>query len=453
MVNKETKNLDEDTKLQIVDLLQNSNKKQSITTFISLHPADQSDLISFLSPDLREKLLSYIGIDIDAQFLSYLENDLKSQVIEFLGVKKSAKAINKVDIDVAVEIIEDLEKEGIDRILSHIPPIKKREIKEALSYGASSVGRVMHQDFIAIHKDWTVSKATSYLQNHNNLPDDFQYVIIVDNNYVPISEISVSKILVNRKNILISDIMEEGGEVKKINVNSDQEDTARLFSKYSLTYAPVIDDEGVLVGAISVNDIVDVIEEEAQEDLLLLGGVNDKNLYSSSFLTAKSRIPWLFASLLTTSLAVIIIAIFSKEIEKAVVLAVLLPVIASLAGNAGTQSLTVLVRTIATNEVNNMGSIKILFKEIWVGSINGIFLAIFAATICYLWQNNLSLSLILAVSIFVTIILSGFFGAIIPLLLNKMNFDPAISSGVFLIAIIDSIAFFIFLGLASIFIL
>ena len=215
----------------------------------------------------------------------------------------------------------------------------------------------------------------------------------------------------------------------------------------------MIDDEGVLVGAISVNDIVDVIEEEAQEDLLLLGGVNDKNLYSSSFLTAKSRIPWLFASLLTTSLAVIIIAIFSKEIEKAVVLAVLLPVIASLAGNAGTQSLTVLVRTIATNEVNNMGSIKILFKEIWVGSINGIFLAIFAATICYLWQNNLSLSLILAVSIFVTIILSGFFGAIIPLLLNKMNFDPAISSGVFLIAIIDSIAFFIFLGLASIFIL
>ncbi len=290
MVSKETKNFNEEAKLQIVDLLQNNNKKQIIAIFTALHPADQSDLISFLNLDLREKLLSYVAINIDAQFLSYLENDLKIQVIEFLGVKKSAKAINKVDIDVAVEIIEDLEKDGINKILNHIPSAKKREIKEALSYDSSSVGRVMHQDFIAIHKDWTVSKATSYLQNHGNLPDDFQYIIIVDNNYAPISEISVSKILINRKNILISDIMIEG-DVKKINVNSDQEDVARLFSKYSLTYAPVIDDDGILVGAVSVGDIVDVIEEEAQEDLLLLGGVNDKNLYSSSFLTAKSRIP------------------------------------------------------------------------------------------------------------------------------------------------------------------
>ena len=453
MINEENYNLDEEVKLEILGLLQNDSREQLEEVFLELHPADQSELISSLALDLREKILLFVGANIDAQFLSYLENDLKNQVIEFLGAKNSAKAINKLDIDVAVEIVEDLEKGVIDEILKHVPDLKKIELKAALSYDDNTIGRVMHQDFIAIHKDWNVSKATSYLQNHLNLPDDFQYVIIVDNNYSPISEISVSTILVNKKNILISDIMMKDVDVKKINVNSDQEDAARLFSKYSLTYAPVVDVDGILVGAVSISDIVDVIEEEAQEDLLLLGGVNDKNLYSSSFWTAKSRIPWLFTSLITTSMAVIIIALFSDQIQKAVVLAVLLPIVASLAGNAGTQSLTVLVRTIATNEVDNIGATKILFKETWVGSINGLFLSVIAAIVCYCWQKDIYLSIVLAFSIFTTVILSGFFGAVIPLLLNKMKFDPAISSGVFLIAITDTSSFLIFLGLASIFIL
>ena len=453
MTNTQNYNISENHKSKILEFLENGDKTSFNHSFYKLHAADQADLISVLSSDLREKLLLFAGADIDAKFLFYLENDIKNEVFEFLGAKNSAKAINKLEVDEVVDIIEDLGDKGIDEILNHITQEKRDEIEEGLSYGEDSVGRIMHKDFIATHKNWTVAQATRYLQDNDSLPDDFHSVIVVDDNYSPISEISVSKILISRKNTLISDIMPAGVELKKINVNADQEYAARLFSRYSLTYAPVIDNNGILVGAISVTDVVDIIEEEAEEDLLLLGGVNDSNLYSSSFLTAKSRVPWLFTSLITTSLAVTIIALFSGEIQKAVVLAVLLPIIASLSGNAGTQSLTVLVRSITTGEIDNIGATKILFKEVCVGSLNGLFLAIIAGIVCYLWQHNLSLSLILAAAIFITIVLSGFFGAFIPILLSRMKFDPAISSGVFLIAITDTSSFLIFLGLASIFIL
>lgn len=453
VLDKKNYNLSEDLKLQIIDLISKNSKTELNTIFSKLHPANQSDLVAFLSPDTRNKLLLMVKANIDAQFLSYLENDLKSQVIEFLGAKNSAKAINKLEIDDAVEIIEDLDDKGIDEILSHVPVAKRTEIEEVLLYDANSVGRVMHQDFIAVQQGWTVGQATRFLQNKKSLPDDFQYVIVVDNLQRPISEISVSKILINNKNTIISDIIPRDFELKNINVNSDQEDAARIFSKYSLSYAPVVNDEGVLVGAISASDVIDIMNEEAQEDLLLLGGVNDINLYSSSFLTAKSRIPWLLTSLITTSFAVIIIALFSSQIEKAVVLAVLLPIVASLSGNAGTQALTVLIRSISTNEIDNIGAMRILFKEVWVGSFNGLFLAIISSIFCYFWQGNLMLSTILAFTIFFTIVVAGFFGAAIPIFLNKMKFDPAISSGVFLIAITDTTSFLIFLGLASIFIL
>jgi len=245
--------------------------------------------------------------------------------------------------------------------------------------------------------------------------------------------------------------MDDQANVKKIKTDMDQEEAAKIFSKYSLTYAPVIDENNKLVGVIYASDVIDIVEEEAQEDILFLGGVNESNLYSSPLSTAGSRIPWLFTSLIATVMAAVIIAVFSEQIEKAVILAVFLPIIASLSGNAGTQALTVLVRSIATDEINNIGVFKILFKEALVGSFNGIILAIIAAIACYFWQHDLYLSLVVLISIFVTITASGFFGAAIPLLLNKMKLDPAISSGVFLIAITDAISFFIFLGLASLF--
>ncbi len=440
--------IDQNIRARILNSLANDLTSQVSKLFLELHPADQADFLSSLAFDQRIKLVSIVSDKIDPEILTYISDDLKNEVIEFLGTKDSAKFIGQLEIDDAVQVIETLEDDGRNQILHLVSEEKRSEIEEALSYPENSVGRLMQQNFIAVQKDWSVAQATYHLQNTPNLPDDFHYLILVDDNFHPISEVMISKILKNKKHILMSQIMEDD-DLKALSVNMDKEEAAQIFSKYSLTYAPVTNEKGTLVGVIYANDIIDILQEEAEEDILLLGGVHDANFHSSSFATAKSRVPWLLTSLMTSSLAVIIIAIFSNQIQKIVALAVLMPIVASLAGNAGTQALTILVRAIATKEISNVGALKILVKEVLVGSFNGFVLAMIAMITSYLWQHDLQLSLVFAVAIFTTVVIGGFFGSMIPLLLHKMKFDPAISSGVFLITITDAFSFLVFLGLAA----
>lgn len=440
--------IDQNIKTKILDALENDLPEELKTLFLEIHPADQADFLSSLPSEERVKLISIIAREVDPEILTYLEDDLKNEFLEFLGYEDSAKAIDQLEIDDAVQVIANLENDGRSEILDHVSDEKRSEIEEALSYPQNSVGRLMQQNFVAVKKDWSVAQATYHLQNTPDLPDDFHYIIIVDDNFCPISEVMVSSILKSKKQIVMSDIMLKD-DLKVLMANMDKEEAAQIFSKYSLTYAPVIDDNGVLVGVIYASDVIDILQDEAEEDILLLGGVNDTNFYSSSFTTARSRSPWLLTSFITSSMAVSIIAIFSSVIQKMVALAVLMPIVASLAGNAGTQALTVLVRAIATNEVNNIGAIKILLKETFVGSFNGLVLGAASAVFCYFWYHDLNLSLVFAISIFATVMIAGFFGSLIPLLLYKMKFDPAISSGVFLITITDTFSFLVFLGLAS----
>lgn len=440
--------IDQNVKNRILNSLENDLNSQVKKLFLELHPADQADLFSALNFEQRSKLIAIVAADIDPEILAYLDDDLKSETIDFLGSKNSAKAIDQLEIDDAVQVIETLESEGISDILDHISKEKRDKIEEALSYPENSVGRLMQKNFVAVKKDWTVAQATYYLQNSSDLPEDFNNIVIIDDDFRPTSEVKISDILKNKKQIVMSEIMSQE-EIKCLSSCMDKEEAAQIFSKYSLGYAPVVDEKGILVGVVYANDVIDILQEAAEEDILLLGGVNDSNLHSSSFSTARSRAPWLLASLFTSSLAVSIIAIFSDEIQKIVALAVLLPIVASLAGNSGTQALTVLVRAIATNEISNIGAIKILIKEATVGSLNGLILASLAAIVCYLWQHDLYLSLVFAVAILGTQIIGGFFGAAIPLMLHKFKFDPAISSGVFLITITDTFSFLVFLGLAA----
>jgi magnesium transporter len=440
--------IDQNVKNRILNSLENDLHSQVKKLFLELHPADQADLFSALNFEQRSKLIAIVAADIDPEILAYLDDDLKSETIEFLGSKNSAKAIDQLEIDDAVQVIETLESEGISDILDHISKEKRDKIEEALSYPENSVGRLMQKNFVAVKKDWSVAQATYYLQNSSDLPEDFNNIVIIDDDFRPTSEVKISDILKNKKQIVMSEIMSQE-EIKCLSSSMDKEEAAQIFSKYSLSYAPVVDEKGILVGVVYANDVIDILQEAAEEDILLLGGVNDSNLHSSSFTTARSRAPWLLASLFTSSLAVSIIAIFSNEIQKIVALAVLLPIVASLAGNSGTQALTVLVRAIATNEISNIGAIKILIKEVAVGSLNGLILSSLAAIVCYLWQHDLYLSLVFAVAILGTQIIGGFFGAAIPLMLHKFKFDPAISSGVFLITITDTFSFLVFLGLAA----
>jgi len=440
--------IDQNIKNRILNSLENDLNSQVMKLFLELHPADQADFLSSLNYEQRIKLVAIVAPDIDPEILTYLDDNLKSEVIEFLGSKNSAKAIDQLEIDDAVQVIETLESEGISEILCHVSKEKRDEIEEALSYPENSVGRLMQKSFVAVKKDWSVAQATYHLQNAPDLPDDFHNIVIVDDDFRPTSEVKVSDILKSKKQIVMSDIMSQE-ELKSLSANMDKEEAAQIFSKYSLNYAPVTDEKGILLGVIYANDVIHILQDEAEEDILLLGGVNDSNLHSSPFSTAKSRAPWLLASLFTSSMAVSIIAIFSDQIQKIVALAVLLPIVASLAGNAGTQALTVLVRAIATNEITNVGALKILIKEVVIGSLNGFVLATLAAIACYFWQHNLYLSLVFAAAILGTTIIGGFFGAVIPLTLHKMKFDPAISSGVFLITMTDTFSFLVFLGLAA----
>lgn len=440
--------IDQNIKSRILNSLEKNLSSQVKKLFLELHPADQADLFSSLTQENKEKLFAAVGKDIDPNLLVHLDVELKDQAIELLGNKISAKAISSLEIDDAVYVIETLEQEEIDKILNQVSHDKRQELEEALSYPENSVGRLMQKNFISAKEDWSVAQTTYFLQNSSNIPEDFNNIIIVDDNFRPISEVKVGDILKSKKQILMKEILMKD-DIKVISTNMDKEEAAQIFSKYSLRDAPVINEKGILVGVIYANDVIEILQEEAEEDILLLGGVNDSNLHSSSFSTAKSRAPWLLASLFTSCLAVSIIAIFSHEIEKIVALAVLLPIVASLAGNSGTQALTILVRAIATNEISNIGAMKILIKEIVVGSYNGLILAFLAALACYFWSYNLYLSIVFAIAIFGTQIIGGFFGAAVPLILHKCRFDPAISSGVFLITITDTFSFLVFLGLAA----
>ncbi len=442
--------IDQNIKVRILNSLENDLTSQVKKFFLELHPADQADFLSSLNFEQRIKLVAIIANEFDPEILTYLDDKLKSDVIELLGSENSAKAIDQLEIDDAVQVIETLENEGISDILDHISDEKRSEIEEALSYPENSIGRLMQQNFIAVKQDWSVAQATYHLQNTEDLPDDFHNIVIVDDDFRPISEVSVSKILKNKKQIVMSEIMAKKDELRVLTANMDKEEGAQLFSKYSLDYAPVVDEKGILVGVIYANDVIDILQDEAEEDILLLGGVNYINLHASSFTTAKSRVSWLGTSLVTNLFSAGIIAFFSGEIQKIVALAALLPIVSSLSGNSGTQALTVLVRAIATKEIDNISLFKIMFKEMSVAFMNGLVLAAVAATACYFWQHNLLLSLVFASAILAAITLSGFFGVFIPLILYRLKFDPAISSGVFLTTMTDMFSFLTLLGLATI---
>lgn len=433
---------------KIIFFTQNGKNSEAKTLFLELHPVDQAQLISNIDPEFRIRIIAAI-CDIELRFLIYLEDYIREEVLNLLGSKYIAQGIKDLDLDDIVKIVSDLGGNIIDEIVEYLPNELAKNIQKTLNYPEDSIGRVMNQNFVAINLNWTIGQATEFIQKQDDLQDDFYNIILIDNN-IPISEIAVSTFIKHKKNIVLRDLIPENNNLQSINVNANQEEAARYFSKYSLQYLVITNDEGELVGLIYANDAIDIVEEEDEEDILLLAGVNDINLHSSNFTTAKSRIPWLIISLIFTSFSAIIIALFSDEIKKMVAIAVLLPIVASISGAAGNQTLAIMVRAIATLEIRNIGYWRIILKESMVGFLNGLFLAFVAAGVCYIWKNNYILASSIFISIFFTILASCFLGALIPIILNKLKFDPAISSGVFLTTLIDATAFFVFLGFISI---
>jgi magnesium transporter len=415
----------------------------------ALHPADTADLLEALSRDERKLMLDIAGVGLDAEVLTYLEFELRDAVVEELGPKTAAQLLRQLESDDALEFFEDLGDEQRSQILSRVPRTIQRLLTEGMTFPEESAGRLMQREVVVVPSIWSVGETIDWMRaNKKRIVSDFYDLYVVDPRYKPIGKLPLSRVLRSKRPEKISALMDE--EFYPLKVTMDQEEVAYVFRQYSLLSAPVVDDAGRLIGVITVDDIVHVIDREAEEDILKLGGVSESDLYSDVLRTTRSRFSWLAVNLLTAIAASLVIAMFEATIEQIVALAVLMPIVASMGGNAGTQTLTVAVRAIAMKDLAGRNMTRFISKELLVGLFNGILFAVLMGIIAWLWFDQPLLGAVIAAAMVINLLVAGLFGALIPVALDKLGADPAIASSVFLTTVTDVIGFFAFLGLAGI---
>ena len=431
------------------------NKKNRISLkklIEPLHPADQADMLERLSNEKLNIFLTILGRSLDPEVLVYLDHNVQEKVFNILGPKVLAKAIPELHSDDAVEILQELEEKDRNVVIKQLPKADRILVEEALSYPEYSAGRLMQREFLAFPGNWTVGQTIDHMRaNPQDEEDSFYSIYIVDPAHRLMGAISLSKLLSAKRPVRLNDLMEL--KPRNVNVETDQEEVALLFQQYGLVNMPVVDNADRLLGVIIVDDIVDVINEEAEEDLQGLTGVSDLSITSSFLETAKGRFSWLILNMFTAVLASSVIGLFQEEIEKLVALAVLMPIVASMGGNAGTQTVTVAVRALATRQLNYSNLQKFVLKETWVGMINGLLFALLSIMLAYLWFGDKEIAIIMGLAMIANLLFAGVLGTLIPLTLEKFNIDPAISSSVFLTTATDVIGFFTFLGLSALVIL
>ena len=431
------------------------NKKNRISLkklIEPLHPADQADMLERLSNEKLNIFLTILGRSLDPEVLVYLDHNVQEKVFNILGPKVLAKAIPELYSDDAVEILQELEEKDRNVVIKQLPKADRILVEEALSYPEYSAGRLMQREFLAFPGNWTVGQTIDHMRaNPQDEEDSFYSIYIVDPAHRLMGVISLSKLLSAKRPVRLNDLMEL--KPRNVNVETDQEEVALLFQQYGLVNMPVVDNADRLLGVIIVDDIVDVINEEAEEDLQGLTGVSDLSITSSFLETAKGRFSWLILNMFTAVLASSVIGLFQEEIEKLVALAVLMPIVASMGGNAGTQTVTVAVRALATRQLNYSNLQKFVLKETWVGMINGFLFALLSIVLAYLWFGDKEIAIIMGLAMIANLLFAGVLGTLIPLTLEKFKIDPAISSSVFLTTATDVIGFFTFLGLSALVIL
>ncbi|MEX2615582.1 MAG: magnesium transporter [Alphaproteobacteria bacterium] len=412
-----------------------------------LHAADQADLVQALSTSDRDLIENYLGREFDPELFSYLDESVREDLLEDLEPEALARVVNELDTDDALDIIEDLDEEEQAALLQQLSVVDRALYEEALSFPEESAGRLMRREFAAISLEWNVGQAIDYMRSGVELPDAFYGLFVVGPDRKPSGMVMTSRLLRRRRYVPVRNIMET--DIKMIPATMDQEDVAFLFRQYGLVEAPVIDDAGRIVGVITVDDVVDVIHEEHEEDLLKLGGVQSDDLYAAVVETTRLRGSWLFVNLVTAILASLVIGMFEAQIEKIVALAVLMPIVASMGGNAGTQTLTVAVRALAVRELTAANAMRVLGKEMLVGLINGIAFAVLMGSIAWFWFSDLTLGLVIGAAMVINLIVASLAGLLIPLGLDRAGIDPAVGSTVILTTVTDVIGFLCFLGLAG----
>lgn len=412
-----------------------------------LHPAEIADLIEMLRGPMRTQLVELLRPKFDPEILSELDETVRDEVAEQLGTETIAKAIAALDSDDALNLISTLEETKQRRVLHAISFALRSMLEEGLAFPEESAGRLMQREFVAVPAFWTVGEVIDFLRESDDLPDDFYDVFVVDPRHRLIGYVALNRILRAKRPVKIRDIMID--EFVSVPVQMDQEEVAYVFAQQDLVSAPVVDQSERLIGVITIDDIVDVIHQEAEEDLMRLGGVQEDDLYAAVLDTGKARFMWLFVNLITAVLASVVIGLFQGTIEQVVMLAVLMPIAASMGGNAGTQTLTVAVRALAMKELTTTNAFRVLSKEVLVGTFNGLLFAVIIGVIASTWSGSIAIGAVMAAAMVITMIIAGLAGAAIPLGLSRTRFDPAIASGVFLTTITDVVAFLAFLGLGA----
>lgn len=416
-----------------------------------LHAADLADLLNKAKELDRVALITALANALDPEVLPYLEEHVQEEVLELLGRDRFAALLPNLESDDVIEVIQDLEEEERQEVLQAMPVKDRAILEQSLHYPEYSAGRLMQREMVVAPLHWNVGEAMDVIRLNVDLPKDFYAVFVVDPKYHPIGVVSVSRLLRSQRDVQIADLMEK--QYWPIPVDMDQEEVASLFRKYGLVSAPVINQDDRLVGVITVDDVVDVITEEAEEDIMRLGGVSEQDSSSAIFETLKLRFPWLFVNLFTAFLSSFVISQFAATINHLVELAVLMTIVPALCGNAGTQTLTVVVRGMATKEITELNAKRLVFKELFVALTNGILFAILTGLASALWFQHINLGITIAIAMIGNFLVAGIAGALIPIGFSKTSFDPAVGSGVFVSAMTDTIGFFLFLGLASIFLL
>jgi len=413
-----------------------------------LHEADLGDLIAALEPEQRVNLVELTGSDFDFSALNEVDETVREEILDELEPEEVAEGVRDLESDDAVELLESLDKEDREEVLEKLSPSERDVIERSLEYPENSAGRRMQTEFIAVPPDWTVGQAIDYMRETSDLPDRFYEIYAADADKRWQGAVPLDLLLRSRRMVPLKELVDE--DRRRVSVLDDQEEVARMFGKYNLVAAPVVDTGNRLVGVITIDDVVDVIEEEADEDLKALGGVtSDEELSDSVWTIARGRFNWLLVNLATAFLASSVLGLFEGQLEKMVALAVLAPIVASQGGNAATQTMTVAVRALATRELGASNVWRVVMREGMVGLVNGLAFAVITGVAAVAWFRIPGLGVVIGLAIICNLVAGALGGILIPILLEKVKADPAVASGTFVTTVTDVVGFFSFLGIAT----
>jgi len=443
--------LDKHKMAVVLSALASGNRVNLTEVLEPLHPADIADLIEQLSTTDRARFIRLYDKEFYGEILAEIDEHIREEVISELSPDVLAEAVRDLESDDVVDLVEDLEEEQKEIILGALDEGDRVAVKSLLSYPEQSAGRLMQREVVIAPEHWSVGMAIDFLRNNANLPEQFYHIVLVDPRLHPVGNVSLGKLMSSKRSVLLKEIIEDAFQV--IPADQDEADVAYAFNQYHLISAPVVDTENRVVGVITIDDAMVVLDEELEEDIMLLAGVGDSSVSDTIIETVKGRLPWLTVNLVTAILASIVIAQFEATIAQFVALAILMPIIASMGGNAATQSLTVAVRAIATKDISSTNIGRVIRREVGVGILTGLIFAVSMGLIGIFWFGTAMLGVVIAISMLINLVVANLAGTTIPVILEKLGVDPALASGAFVTTVTDVVGFFAFLSIAGILLL